>query len=426
MEKKFNIIYTGRLIEGKASAQVRENLSGVYGQRCDDHELEAFFTGRMIVLSRNLVYEDADKTLDIFEDAGLECVAVPEEIEEPKDKVLINGDYNLIYAGTFKKGFEIDQVRENINKIYGKRGSDQIIDLFFTEKPLILMKNINQKVAKMNLLLFEQAGLECVIEPAGGMESAVSPEMENVEDTPEEDSLKVFVDSGKPKSSSINISHLTEGLSPLLSISQEIPIKSRFIKADNKLAVETFCQNCRGKFSVGQEIVRCDKCGVYYDKPCWEKNGGCIQPQCANIVRRKTTSHIVSKKAYKIDTDQDVKDVKSAIIAGILSGIMTLIVVIASRLSKYDITGLGYGMYTLLDIAVIYILIFGVYMRSRSCAVILFLYFVGSRTYIVINTGQIPGWFIVFLFGYLYYRGIRGTFGYHKTIAIKSRERKDK
>jgi len=407
MDKRYNIIFTGNIIEGFNKEQVWENLSKVYGQRCDDLKLEAFFTGGMIVLSRNLGYEDADYTLDIFESVGLDCVAVPDESVEPLDNTLQNGDYNLIYTGIFKKGFSTVQVRDNISNFYGKRGSDQLIDTFFTGKPIILMKKINHKVAKINLALFEESGIECTIEPVIDLENAVSPEMENIEDNIQaEESINVFADTGKTKPMPEK-----QASKPIL---KETPLKPGFFRADKKITQENFCQNCKAKFIEDQEITRCSKCGVYYDRPCWEKNGGCQRPDCSSHSRQKAIEKTVLKKSYKIDTDLDVKDIRSAIIAGILSGILTLAAVILSRLSHYDFTKLGYGMYTLLDIVIIYILIFGIYMRSTISAVILFIYFVCSRTYIVIETGQIPGWFIVFLFGYFYYRGIRGTINYHK------------
>ncbi|MBF0540398.1 MAG: hypothetical protein HQK91_02970 [Nitrospirae bacterium] len=419
MDKKYNIIFTGNLLEGFDKDQVWENLSNVYGQRSDDLKLEAFFTGRMIVLSRNLVYEDADNVLDIFEAAGLDCVAVPEEIEEPADKVLLNGDYNLVYTGIIKEGFSKDQVKENLSNFYGKRGSDQLIETFIAGKQIILMKKVNLKVAKMNLVLYEESGLQCMIEPTQEEKNAVSPEMEDIEDIIEEqaeDSLRVFADTGKAKPQA-----LPEKRAPI-PILKETPMKSGFFRANKKITEEHFCQNCKGKFIVDQEITKCPKCGVYYDRPCWEKNGGCLQPECASHLRQKAIGQTAPKKSYKIDADLDVKDIRSAIIAGLLSGMLTLSAVILSRLSHYDFTRLGYGLYTLLDIFIIYLLIFGIYMRSRVCAIILFIYFVFSRTFIVIETRQIPGWFIVFLFGYFYYRGIRGTFNYHRAYNNRKKE----
>lgn len=465
METKYNVFFTGKIIDGFDKSRVWENLSKVYGNRCDDLKLEAFFTGRMIILSRNLKYEDADNILDIFENAGLDCVAVPDEVEEPLDKLQLNGDYNLIYTGVLKDGYSIDKVRENLSNFYGRRGSDQLIYSFFTGKQILLMKKININAAKMNLALFEGAGLKCVIEPmkegSGGQftekgrpSASTIEDIEDIVKTNEEDSLKVFVDSGKSKTSvnadagkigeqviqktpssdfgHIDIpSHLVQGKRP------EPTLKPGFIKADKKITEEEFCRNCKGSFNLDQEIARCSKCGSYYDRPCWEKNGGCIQspPQCdarhavthknevsqrsgtrqKNEAGQKTGWQASQKKILKVEIDQSNKDVRAAIIAGLISGIMTMAVVIASILSHYNITGLGYGMYTLLDIAVIYILSLGIYMRSRICAIILFLYFVSSRVYIVIETGQIPVWFIVFLFGYFYYLGIRGTINYHKS-----------
>jgi len=54
MENMYNVIFTGKIIEGFSQGQVRENLSKIYGKRGDDQMLNAFFTGSNVILMKNL------------------------------------------------------------------------------------------------------------------------------------------------------------------------------------------------------------------------------------------------------------------------------------------------------------------------------------------------------------------------------------
>jgi hypothetical protein len=44
----------------------------------------------------------------------------------------------------------------------------------------------------------------------------------------------------------------------------------------------------------------------------------------------------------------------------------------------------------------------------------MFLYFIASKLYMIQVTGQFRGGFAAALFGYFFFRGIRGTFNYQR------------
>jgi len=52
------------------------------------------------------------------------------------------------------------------------------------------------------------------------------------------------------------------------------------MKANTKIVEEYNCISCSEKFTIGEEIIKCESCGNYYHQSCWNTLGGCNQPQC--------------------------------------------------------------------------------------------------------------------------------------------------
>ena len=102
--------------------------------------------------------------------------------------------------------------------------------------------------------------------------------------------------------------------------------------------------------------------------------------------------------------------IKNAWIAGIISGVITLIVTVVA-MSGYSF--MGFSALNLLDVALIFGLTFGIYRKSRVCAVIMLIYFVGSKIYLWMDTGKLSGLPLALLFGYYFFQGMLGTFTYH-------------
>ncbi|HUJ19713.1 MAG TPA: hypothetical protein VL197_17125 [Nitrospirota bacterium] len=110
--------------------------------------------------------------------------------------------------------------------------------------------------------------------------------------------------------------------------------------------------------------------------------------------------------------DQTTADVaiKKAWMAGIISGVLTLIVTLAA-MSGHSI--MGFTALNLVDAVLIFGLSFGIYKKSRTCAVIMLIYFIGSKIYLWKETGSLAGFPLAALFGYYFYQGVTGTFDYH-------------
>lgn len=107
------------------------------------------------------------------------------------------------------------------------------------------------------------------------------------------------------------------------------------------------------------------------------------------------------------------KKIKSAWIAGLISAAMTLLVVLVGVA--------GFNVWNLLDVALILALAFGIYKRSRTCAVMLLVYFAVSKIITVAETGKATGIVLGLVFIYYYGQGVVGTFAYHRHVKSQQR-----
>jgi len=111
------------------------------------------------------------------------------------------------------------------------------------------------------------------------------------------------------------------------------------------------------------------------------------------------------------ELEPSLKRIKSAWTAGIVSGIVTLIITVIA-MNGNDVLGLGYSAYNFLDVLFIFALSFGIYQKSRTSALLMFLYFVGSKILIWAQMGKLAGLPGAVIFGYFFLQGIIGTFEY--------------
>lgn len=113
------------------------------------------------------------------------------------------------------------------------------------------------------------------------------------------------------------------------------------------------------------------------------------------------------------------KKIKSAWVAGCISGVVTLGVTL---LAMSGTQALGFTAWSLLDVALIFGLAFGIYKKSRTCAVLMLAYFVLSKIILMMEAGKPSGLLVALIFGYFYVQGILGTFAFHKFKAAQARE----
>lgn len=108
-----------------------------------------------------------------------------------------------------------------------------------------------------------------------------------------------------------------------------------------------------------------------------------------------------------------LKRIKNAWITGIVSGTMTLLFTL---IAMYGTNLLGFSVWNLSDVVLIFGLTFGIYKKSRTCAVVMLAYFLISKFIIISQTGSFNGSLLAIVFIYYYVYGVIGTFAYHKHL----------
>jgi serine/threonine-protein kinase len=165
------------------------------------------------------------------------------------------------------------------------------------------------------------------------------------------------------------------------------------------------------------ESESCVKCGVMYAKyvqktqmdAAWQGQAPAEFP---------ATDKASTGKAQ--DTSWK-KQIRNACIAGTISGVLTLLVTLICA-AGVDIPGLDFDLWNLLDVIFIFALTFGIYQKNRVCAVLMFVYFIGSKVLMWQESGNISGLSLAALFGYFFFQGILGTFAYHRTHETTHKE----
>lgn len=110
--------------------------------------------------------------------------------------------------------------------------------------------------------------------------------------------------------------------------------------------------------------------------------------------------------------------IKAAWIGGLVSATITLLTFIFTLLDETTEITLINKMTLLVDIFIMYGLTFGVYKKSRVCAIIILIFFILAKLNAILFTGfNVPQLFLQFagslVFIALFIGGVIGTFGYH-------------
>ncbi len=130
---------------------------------------------------------------------------------------------------------------------------------------------------------------------------------------------------------------------------------------------------------------------------------------------RSPQAEAVYKQPAEIEVPPEIlKKIKGGWIAAIVSGTLTAIVaIIAVSTDAMDDVGDVFDAWLFVDVVLIFGLAFGIMMKSRTAATIMFLYFLASKIYMVSMTGQARGVIISLIFLYFYFQAMVGTYQYH-------------
>ena len=111
--------------------------------------------------------------------------------------------------------------------------------------------------------------------------------------------------------------------------------------------------------------------------------------------------------------EEVLKKIRNAWVAAIVSAVITLLITLIA-MSGTEV--MGFSAWQMMDVALVLGLAFGIYKKSRTCAVLTFVYFIASKIMLMAESGAPNGIFLAIVFGYLYWQGVSGTFSYHKII----------
>jgi serine/threonine-protein kinase len=105
------------------------------------------------------------------------------------------------------------------------------------------------------------------------------------------------------------------------------------------------------------------------------------------------------------------KLIKSGWIAGLISIGITMIFIL---LSIFGTSIMGINAWGLIDVGLMAGLTYGVYRKSRTCAVLLLAFFVLSKIAMWVQAGSPSGWIMALIFAWYFFQGASGTFQYHR------------
>jgi serine/threonine-protein kinase len=117
-----------------------------------------------------------------------------------------------------------------------------------------------------------------------------------------------------------------------------------------------------------------------------------------------------------VETEPEVpveiaKKIRNGWVAGLVSVGFTLVLVMVSFTGT---SVLGIDAWALLDVAFMAGLTFGVYRKSRTCAILLLAFFVLNKILMWVESNTLAGMPLAVIFGWFYVQGVMGTFEYHR------------
>ena len=131
------------------------------------------------------------------------------------------------------------------------------------------------------------------------------------------------------------------------------------------------------------------------------------------------------KKANTVEKliDENVLDhIKNGWIAAIISGVVTLGVTVFAMLSQEGHIQQIWDAWSLIDVALVFALAYGISRKSRVAATIMFVYFLLAKIFIMMQSGQAQGIVVGTIFLYFYFRAMVATYQYHRLTAAGAEE----
>lgn len=124
------------------------------------------------------------------------------------------------------------------------------------------------------------------------------------------------------------------------------------------------------------------------------------------------------ESSQKVEIPEKIqKKIKYAWIAGLISISVTILLTLIS-MSGTDIMGLD--AWAFVDVAFMIIFVFGIYKKSRVCAILMLCLFSVNKIIMWFEAGTISGLPLALVFIWFYTQGVIGTFQYHRLIKLSN------
>lgn len=170
------------------------------------------------------------------------------------------------------------------------------------------------------------------------------------------------------------------------------------------------CVDCRLLNYSGEET--CKRCGGQLI----DRNATNSQPLQPNQSLYQPASYLSNDYDDSEEMKKAKKSIKNAWITGVISGAFTLIFVLI--LTPF-LPGMIDTAYVLIAGAIILGLSYGIYRKSRACAIILLSFYALDKILFYIESGKTAGILVTMIFIYYFAKGIEGTFAYHRLMREK-------
>ena len=116
------------------------------------------------------------------------------------------------------------------------------------------------------------------------------------------------------------------------------------------------------------------------------------------------------------ELEQAEKHIKNAWVAGAVSAAITFILSLIGAYNDDFRYTYGFDTWSLLDVALVAGLTYGIYRKKRFAALGMLVYFVASKFIMAASGGNFSGGLMSLIFAYLFFQGTRASFQLHKHL----------
>lgn len=115
-------------------------------------------------------------------------------------------------------------------------------------------------------------------------------------------------------------------------------------------------------------------------------------------------------KFFQVDSANVERHIKNAWVAALVSAAVTFVV---SILPLFGVSLLGFDLWSLIDVALILLMAYGIYKKNRVAGVAMLVYFIISKIVLTLENPSTSGIGLGLVFIYFFFMGMIAIFKYH-------------